>query len=802
MSAYKVSLHSRWAETNLVTPFRYWTHFCFTYHHGSGVWNIYMDGKHGGRGQLPAVTGPLEANGAYVIGQEQDSMGGGFQRDQSFSGEITLLSFWNRILDFTTVRKLASCEIQEEGDVVGWSSLSWNISGEVSWRVQDLDEVCERATRHITIFHDRFSLSGALHLCKVVGGRMAVPKTEKENTWIYHTSRDRDNYCSGGQGSSYMWLGANDQEQERQWVYWQSGDKLSWEGPWRGAGPNGGLVENCLVMLSGAFPGRWSDIACLDSYEFCVPCEFSYRSRLYLKGPAVCNASPFNREYVLGKELGGRVTLNGYFHSDIFWHHQEKSWVIESRKVAGAVANWKPPEEGMYPLGTKTWAINGKVCGLRTGDTVNLTLSVCGGGQFTCADGTCILLSQRCDLRVDCPDQSDEAQCSVVDVPKGYRNTIPPPPISEGNPLSINLLIDLISFPSIVTQELTFDTTLALNLRWKDVRLNYLNLHDDRTLNLLSNEAVGNIWTPRVFFSNAHGNVFTNLDQGARVECIRQGHSKPGPPYLTHESQELLSIMTVTVNIFNGYENSMEMGQLYTVTYGCDFDLIMFPFDAQICSLHFTLVSAAFSYMILIPYAANYSGPKDLIEYTIGRVTMKTKEEGEFSSVWVEVRFVRRYGFYLLTLYIPTTLLIAIAYCTFFFNPEDFNSRIVVALTALLVLSSLFTQTSNSLPKTSYFKLVDVWLFFSIVIIFIVVILQTLIDFSGNKKWFSCLDRKSSTMIQVLEKGEPQPTAPSSDPTFPRVVGQANMGMVKFGRMIIPTIFLIFNLAYWGSALT
>lgn len=67
-------------------------------------------------------------------------------------------------------------------------------------------------------------------------------------------------------------------------------------------------------------------------------------------------------------------------------------------------------------------------------------------------------------------------------------------------------------------------------------------------------------------------------------------------------------------------------------------------------------------------------------------------EEGEFSSVSVYVRFQRRYVFYLLTLYIPSTLLIIIAYATFFFNPQDFNSRIVVALTSLLVLSSLYTQ--------------------------------------------------------------------------------------------------------------
>ena len=68
----------------------------------------------------------------------------------------------------------------------------------------------------------------------------------------------------------------------------------------------------------------------------------------------------------------------------------------------------------------------------------------------------------------------------------------------------------------------------------------------------------------------------------------------------------------------------------------------------------------------------------------------------EFSNLDVSVKFSRRYTFYLLTLYIPTVLLILIAYATFFFNPDDFNSRVVVAVTSLLVLTSLLTQVTYS----------------------------------------------------------------------------------------------------------
>ena len=75
-------------------------------------------------------------------------------------------------------------------------------------------------------------------------------------------------------------------------------------------------------------------------------------------------------------------------------------------------------------------------------------------------------------------------------------------------------------------------------------------------------------------------------------------------------------------------------------------------------------------------------------------------EDGEFSGVHVSVRMVRRYGFYILTLYVPTILLITIAYATFFFNPSVFQPRIIVALTSLLVLSSLFTQVRVNIVES------------------------------------------------------------------------------------------------------
>ncbi|XP_042888797.1 neuronal pentraxin-2-like [Penaeus japonicus] len=133
MTGYKVSLHSKWATTKLKTPLRSWTHFCFTFDQGTGEWRIYLNGERREEGSFSGVTVTVDSGGAYIIGQEQDSLGGGFHRDQSFSGEITELNFWGQVLDDYTIMQIAACEVEQEGDVLSWTQMSWKLEGEVQW---------------------------------------------------------------------------------------------------------------------------------------------------------------------------------------------------------------------------------------------------------------------------------------------------------------------------------------------------------------------------------------------------------------------------------------------------------------------------------------------------------------------------------------------------------------------------------------------------------------------------------------------------------------------------------------------
>ena len=49
-------------------------------------------------------------------------------------------------------------------------------------------------------------------------------------------------------------------------------------------------------------------------------------------------------------------------------------------------------------------------------------------------------------------------------------------------------------------------------------------------------------------------------------------------------------------------------------------------------------------------------------------------------------------------------------------------------LTSMLVLTTIFIDVSNNLPKTSYMKMIDVWLLFNLLQPFIVVLTHTNMD--------------------------------------------------------------------------
>lgn len=82
----------------------------------------------------------------------------------------------------------------------------------------------------------------------------------------------------------------------------------------------------------------------------------------------------------------------------------------------------------------------------------------------------------------------------------------------------------------------------------------------------------------------------------------------------------------------------------------------------------------------------------------------------------------------ILTTYLPTILICLVSFSTNYFKAFFFEAIVTVNLTSLLVLTTLFISVSNSLPKTSYVKMIDIWLIFCLCVPFVEVIIHTVID--------------------------------------------------------------------------
>ncbi|KFP11119.1 putative G-protein coupled receptor 144, partial [Egretta garzetta] len=113
-----------------------WHHFCVTWQQENGTWAIYADGKRRASASGLCAVGPsapqaIYGQGTFIIGQDQDSLGGGFRAKESFSGNITDLHVWQNILGAEQIEKVRSCWVVEQDLVFGWSSNALEVESTV-----------------------------------------------------------------------------------------------------------------------------------------------------------------------------------------------------------------------------------------------------------------------------------------------------------------------------------------------------------------------------------------------------------------------------------------------------------------------------------------------------------------------------------------------------------------------------------------------------------------------------------------------------------------------------------------------
>ena len=165
--------------------------------------------------------------------------------------------------------------------------------------------------------------------------------------------------------------------------------------------------------------------------------------------------------------------------------------------------------------------------------------------------------------------------------------------------------------------------------------------------------------------------------------------------------------------IYKGKENQLHLTKRLSVKYTCIFDVESFPFDEDICN--FTMKIKSRNKIFLLRFMEDgpvvYRGPKRVDQFGIDRITSvnETSVENGESKYIFSISLSRKFTHPIVTCFIPTFIVWFLTYLTLFMDIEYLSDRIMVSVTALLVLASLLDSVNKELPKTSYIKTVDFW---------------------------------------------------------------------------------------------
>ena len=72
-----------------------------------------------------------------------------------------------------------------------------------------------------------------------------------------------------------------------------------------------------------------------------------------------------------------------------------------------------------------------------------LKLTSCKIGKFTCDDGQCVMMEQRCNQLPECRDGSDEKNCKVLVLNEGYNKNVPPVSVQAGLKIMVNVSVSI-----------------------------------------------------------------------------------------------------------------------------------------------------------------------------------------------------------------------------------------------------------------------------------------------------------------------------------------------------------------------
>ena len=123
----------------------------------------------------------------------------------------------------------------------------------------------------------------------------------------------------------------------------------------------------------------------------------------------------------------------------------------------------------------------------------------------------------------------------------------------------------------------------------------------------------------------------------------------------------------------------------------------------------------------------------------------------------------------------------------YFVGDEFFGDVIAVNITSMMVLASIYIAVSASLPVTSSIKYVEIWLLFSLIYPFLVILINTYIHVERTKA------KTGITTINEIHVGK------RGARYFRKLRNITKLQVADFiGDYVLPAIFCLFTITYFS----
>ncbi|KAG8011032.1 Gamma-aminobutyric acid receptor subunit rho-2, partial [Nibea albiflora] len=217
---------------------------------------------------------------------------------------------------------------------------------------------------------------------------------------------------------------------------------------------------------------------------------------------------------------------------------------------------------------------------------------------------------------------------------------------------------------------------------------------------------------------------------------------------------------------------------------------------------------------------------------------------GWYNRLYINFTLRRHIFFFLLQTYFPATLMVMLSWVSFWIDRRAVPARVSLGITTVLTMSTIITGVNASMPRVSYIKAVDIYLWVSFVFVFLSVLeyaavnyLTTVRDGKDRKlreksQTLPCTCGMSHARTMMLDGTYSEADANSlagytrasmatedasekqermvvhlsldNEPTGPKKKGIRGFRIIQnthaidtYSRMIFPGAYILFNLIYW-----